>query len=142
MIRADVLGISNSNVSSITSVSFRYVPASSDEFSALYDVDIINNVDEILNNPQYINSDIYFDYYLGLNQTMNVRFVKAFDLSGAVYRLYISGHNPGSSYFFMNIANMGTKKIEVYINNQLLVSSTSKMTSLRFSSSGVIVNTT
>jgi len=137
-----VLGISNSNVSSINSVSFRYVPASSDEFSALYDVDIINNVGEILNNPQYINSDIYFDYYLGLNQTMNVRFVKAFDLSGAVYRLYISGHNSGSSYFFVNIANMGTKKIEVYINNQLLISSTSKMTSLRFSSSGVVVNTT
>ena len=137
-----VLGISNSNVSSITSVSFRYVPASSDEFSALYDVDIINNVGEVLDNPQYINSDIYFDYYLGLNQTMNVRLVKTFDLSGEVYRLYISGHNSGSSYFFMNIANMSTKKIEVYINNQLLISSTSKMTSLRFSSSGVIANTT
>ena len=136
-----VLGISNSQVSYVNSVSFRYVPASSDDFSALYDVDIINHVNEVLENQNYINSDIYFDYYLGLNQTMNFKFVKAFDLTGEVYRLYIHGHNPGSSYIFVNLTNLGTKRIEIYINNQLLVSNSSKLTTLRFSSSGIVVNT-
>ncbi|PKK99262.1 MAG: hypothetical protein CVV57_03600 [Tenericutes bacterium HGW-Tenericutes-2] len=136
-----VLGISNSQVSTVNSVSFRYVPASSDEFAALYDVDVINNVDEILNNPQYINSDLYFDYFLGLNQTMNVRLLKTFDASGEVYRLYISGHNAGSSSFYVNVTNMSTKRIEIYINNSLLVTNSNKSTSLRFSSSGITIST-
>lgn len=136
-----VLGISNSQVSSITSVSFRYVPASSDEFSALYDVDIISSVDEVLNNPNYINSDIYFDYYLGVNQTIIINYVKAFDLLGEVYRIYISGHNPGTSYLYFDVANISRRRIEIYINNQILVSNSNKMTTLRFSSSGILVST-
>ncbi|MDO9629525.1 MAG: hypothetical protein Q7I99_06460 [Acholeplasmataceae bacterium] len=136
-----VLGISNSQVSSINSVFFRYVPASSDEFSALYDVDVINNVNEILTNPNYINSDLYFSYYLGINQTLIVRNLKAFDISGEVYRYYITGHNPGSSYIFFDLANISRKRIEIYVNNQLVVSNTNKATTLRFSSSGITINT-
>jgi hypothetical protein len=136
-----VLGISNSQVSYVNSVTFRYVPAASDEFSALYDVDVINNVNEILNNPEYINSDIYFDYYLGINQTINISYNKSFDGLGAVYRFYISGHNPGSSFIFFDVANISRRRIEIYINNQLLVSNNNKMTTLRFSSSGILVST-
>ena len=136
-----VLGISNSQQSSISSVSFRYVPASADDFSALYDVDIINNVNEVINNPSFINSDLYFDYFLGINQTLIVTLNKSYDISGEVYRFYISGHHAASSYIFFDVANMGRKRIEIYINNQLLVTNSNKMTTLRFSSSGILVST-
>ena len=136
-----VLGISNSQVSTVNSVSFRYVPASADEFAALYDVDVINNANEVLTNPNYVNSDVYFSYYLGLNQTITIYNVKAFDLTGEVYRYYISGHNPGLSYFFFDVVNISRRRIEVYVNNQIIVSGTSKLTTLRFSSSGITIST-
>ena len=136
-----VLGISNSQQSTVNSVSFRYVPASADEFAALYDVDIINNVNEVLNNPDYINSDIYFDYYLGLNQRININTRLHYDAFGQVYRFYISSVDPASSFFYFDVTNLSRKRIEVYIDNQLASSGTHKVFAVRFSSGGYQIST-
>ena len=135
-----LLGISNSQQSTVTSASFRYVPASADEFAALYDVDIISHVDEVLNNPNYINSDIYYDYYLGLNQSIIINAKLAYDVGGAVYRFYVSDVDTASSFFFFDVTNISRKRIEIYINNQLASSGTDKVFQVRFSGSGYTVS--
>ena len=137
-----VLGISNSQQSTVSSVSFRYVPASADEFAALYDVDIINNINEVLLNPNYVNSDIAFDYYLGLNQTIIVTAKKTTDISGELYRFDIPSYNAGSSFFYFDVANISRKRIQVYVNNQLILTSTSKYIAVRLASNGVTFNVT
>lgn len=135
-----LLGISNSQQSTVNSASFRYVPASADEFAALYDIDIINNVNEVLENENYINSDIYYDYYLGLNQRLVVNARLAYDGNGAVYRFYLSDVNTAASFFFFDVTNISRKRIELYIHNQLVASGTDKVFAVRFSGSTYTVS--
>ena len=113
-----------------------------DEFAALYDVDIISNIHEVLLNPDYVNSDIAFDYYLGLNQKITVTAKKTTDASGEIYRFDIPSYDATSSFFYFDVANISRKRIQVYVNNQLIVTSTSKYIAIRLASNGVTFSVT
>lgn len=127
-----VLTNTNSNSTSIKSIVFEYSPAvlNDSDLEAIKDVDFINHQNDVLLNPNYVNSYLNFGYDLLDHQTLSIEVNRRPVLTDG-FDIYIHFNISDTSFFYIDFININNKSMSIYVNNVVVFSGNNRVITLR-----------